>query len=129
MEGPKSQMNIDAAVPFVARFRKLLSSPAPPGPEHRYDSIQQIWVCAHTGEPLVLLPTRQDVPVLAASNFGETTLTKTMEGSDQSEGRVDTECDPLQLLGYRGVSASQFGETSLTESREGVDQAERAVGE
>jgi hypothetical protein len=85
----------------------------------------QIWVCARTGEPLVLLRTQQDGRTLAASEFGETTLTKTVEGADQSEGRVDAS---FASSGYRGVSASQFGETTLTESGEGADQAERTVG-
>jgi hypothetical protein len=118
-------MNNEAPVPFVARSRKLLSTPAPAGPEHRYDSNMQIWVCARTGEPLVLLRTQQDGRTLAASEFGETTLTKTVEGADQSEGRVDAS---FASSGYRGVSASQFGETTLTESGEGADQAERTVG-
>lgn len=120
------QMNSDAPVPFVARCRKLLTTPTPPGSEHQYDSSKQIWVCARTGVPLVLLHAQQDVSSLAASEFGETTLTKTAEGVDQSEGRLDADC-PSVSLHYRGVMASPFGETTLTETGEGADQAERIV--
>ena len=118
-------MNNEAPIPFVARSRKMLTTPAPAGPEHRYDSNMQIWVCARTGEPLVLLRRHQDAQTLAASEFGETTLTKTVEGVDQSEARVDAD---ITSSGYRGVSASEFGETTLTETGEGTDQTERTVG-
>jgi len=45
-----------------------------------------------------------------ASQFGETTLTRTREGADQTE---DT-----------SLEGSQFGETTLTNTQEGADLTE-----
>jgi hypothetical protein len=47
---------------------------------------------------------------LGASAFGETTLTRTREGSDETEG----------------LRHSDFGETTLKETREGADQPDFA---
>jgi hypothetical protein len=52
-------------------------------------------------------------------------MTKTVEGADQSEGRVDADFASSQS--YGALAASPFGETALTESGEGADQAERVV--
>ena len=47
------------------------------------------------------------------TQFGETTLTETREGVDQTEGNT--------------LQASQLGETTLTKTREGADQSEGAA--
>ena len=122
-------MKSETHVPFVARSRKRLCAPAPAGPEHLYDGARQLWLCARTGDPLVLRHAQHSVALLAASEFGETSLTKTIEGTDQSEGRMDGDMVLPVPLGRSGLSASQFGETSFTETVEGTDQAERTVSE
>src|SRR5690606_18981920 len=97
--------------------------------EQVYDPERQLWVSLTTGEPIVLrtsphesefgetvvTATREgldqsEITGLSASEFGETTMTKTAEGQDQSE--------------VSAHMASEFGETTLTRSREGHDQAE-----
>lgn len=118
--------------PFVLLGRKKLPPESAPSPEHVYDDDRQLWIDKSSGLPLVLCmqthaqlspfgettmtETREGVDqtegaTLRGSQFGETTLTKTREGADQSEGAA--------LL-----RASQFGETINTRTREGVDQAE-----
>lgn len=122
-------MKREAHIPFVARFRKLLRAPAPVGPEHLYDSARQLWLCARTGYPLVLRHARHGVAVLAATEFGETSLTRTIEGTDQSEGHADRGFASAASLGRSRLSASQFGETSFTETVEGTDHAETTASE
>jgi hypothetical protein len=53
---------------------------------------------------------QSEITLFEASQFGETTLTKTIEGVDQSE--------------LSDVLSSQFGETTFTRTREGADQDE-----
>ncbi len=71
----------------------------------RYDTNRQMWI-TRDGVPLV-----QVIAGSPASDFGETIVTKTTEGVDQTEGA--------------GI-ASDFGETIVTATREGVDQTESA---
>jgi hypothetical protein len=113
-------------ISFVARRRTPVQPCESAGPEHRYDPIQQLWVNAESGEVLVMQHVNGIRSHLAASDFGETTLTRTIEGADQSEGRVSDELTaPDTSFGARTISASPFGETSLTETSEGIDQSER----
>lgn len=126
-----SHMQSETGVPFVARHRKLLAASSVAGPDHRYDRLHQLWRCARTGEALVVRHAARGGASLAPSEFGETTLTKTVEGVDQSEGRIDGGCisaesDP-STRPY-GVVASEFGETCVTETGEGHDQSERTSG-
>jgi hypothetical protein len=124
-------MKNEAGVPFVARHRKLLTPSESAGPSHVYDGFRQLWVCAVSGEPLVVRHARQASLSLVPSEFGETAMTKTVEGIDQSEGRgVSGGCaDEASLpTRSRGLAASRFGETLLTMTAEGVDQSERATG-
>jgi hypothetical protein len=122
-------MKNESGVPFVARACKLLVEPEPAGPEHRYDGRRQLWLCASTNEPLVTLPKQCGTSRLDASNFGETMLTMTTEGADQSEGKIDTDFVVDLQREPPGISSSQFGETVLTKTQEGADQSERGVGE
>lgn len=71
-----------------------------------YDDKKQMWLEPISRIPLVESKKRR--PRKLASDFGETTMTKTNEGSDQSE----------VLL------SSDFGETVITETHEGTDQSE-----
>lgn len=93
--------------PFVLRSRLLLPSESAPKPWEVYDPDRQLWIDARSGEPLVGRSGFQDANDLSPSQFGETLLTQTVEGADQSE-----------------ISASPFGETSMTKTAEGADQTE-----
>jgi hypothetical protein len=76
-------MNNESGVPFVARHRALLTASQSAGPDEFYDGVLQLWICRRTSSPLVVSEFRS----LARSEFGETVITKTSEGTDQSEGR------------------------------------------
>lgn len=123
-------MKNEARVPFVARHRKLLAPSESSGPEHAYDGKWQLWVWAPSGEPLVTRHANRASPMVARSEFGETTLTKTIEGTDQVEGRGLSEASsnaapPLARI--RILGPSPFGETMVTETSEGTDQSERTT--
>lgn len=90
--------------PFILQGRKILEPETGPSVEHTYDRHLQLWVDRDSGTPVVSRLQNQ----IRASNFGETTITETREGADQSE--VTT------------LSASQFGETTMTKAPEGTDQ-------
>jgi hypothetical protein len=74
---------------------------------HVYDSQRQIWVDSRSGIPVVASA------VGGASRYGETTLSETREGVDQTE--------------VVSIHGSRFGETTLTKTMEGVDQGESAA--
>lgn len=93
-------------MPFVLLGRKKLPPESTPSPEHEYDRHRQLWIDRISGEPLVSRMHGHAQP----TQFGETTITETREGTDQSEGT--------------SLQASQFGETTLTKTREGADQSE-----
>lgn len=95
-------------MPFVLLGRKKLPPESAPSPEHVYDNDRQLWIDKSSGMPLVLCIQAHAQP----SPFGETTMTETREGVDQTEGTA--------------LRASQFGETTLTKTREGADQTEGA---
>ena len=92
--------------PFVLIGRKKLHSESGPSDDQVYDGNLQVWVDSISGVPLV---TQMQADV-QSSKFGETTMTKTPEGTDRPD--VAT------------IEASKFGETTLTETREGIDQPE-----
>ena len=100
--------------PYILLGRKKLPSESIPSPEHVYDERRQLWIDMNTGVPLVSCMRTQ------ASQFGETSMTETREGADQTEGAVHApeiegmvESDVLQ--------ASRFGETTMTKAPEGTD--------
>jgi hypothetical protein len=91
-------------VPFVLRGCTELPPEPAPHSHYVFDKWLQVWVNTKTSRPVVVeMQHRQ-------SEFGETLITATAEGVDQSEAT--------------GLDASEFGETSLTRSTEGVDQSE-----
>jgi len=114
-------------VPFVARQRTPLPATDSAGTTHHYHPLHQLWVSAKSGEPLVVGHVRSRHAPLARSEFGETSLTRTSEGADQSEAHNgQASCADTSLTDTRGkLLASQFGETLVTETSEGVDQSER----
>ena len=91
--------------PFILKGATKIPPETASPPEHVYDPQRQLWIDNRTGVPLVISSVRAN-----ASRFGETTLTATREGADQSE--------------TTSIHASQFGETILTRTREGADQSE-----
>jgi len=94
--------------PFVLRTRVALPVEPSPSGEHCYDYVRQIWINVTTGMPVV---TENDTQ--QASKFGETSITETREGADQSE--------------VSSINASRFGETSFTKTFEGHDQGESVL--
>jgi hypothetical protein len=126
--------NYESRVPFVARYRTRLPPSAAPSPQQKYDGARQLWLDVASGEPLVTHRIAQrSGAAVAASEFGETLLTKTSEGADQAEGRVEAAASQMASWHCTGPSvagalaASEFGETLQTESGEGQDQSERLV--
>lgn len=93
--------------PFVLLHRVTLPAEAPPGANDFYDPKLQIWIDIRSGLPLVQTLSRS-----ASTKFGETTLTESREGVDQSA--------------VFSITASTFGETTMTKSQEGVDQTGEA---
>ena len=94
--------------PYILRVCKSIPSEEPVLDEQYYDERIQCWIDSKSGEPVVTLQPG------SASKFGETTMTETREGADQSE--------------VASFAASQFGETTMTKTSEGVDQTEIADG-
>lgn len=92
------------ATPFLLRLRRQMPLDLAPAPHHQFDTLRQIWIDTTTDEPLV------SSLRATATQFGETTITETREGTDQP--------DAAHLLG------SPFGETTLTKTSEGSDQPE-----
>lgn len=119
--------------PFILKERRKLPSEKDPLDEYVYDQDRQVWVDPKSGTPAIdCLRARA-----SASQVGETTLTETREGVDQTEGAV-LEATPFgETLMTRtvegvdqseivGVQASPFGETTVTATLEGIDQTEIA---
>jgi len=120
--------------PFILKGRRKLPPESAPSSEELYDEHRQLWIDKDSGEPLVsclrtqaqssqfgetqITETREgvdqsEIAAFRASHFGETTITKTTEGIDHSE--------------IVALSASRFGETIVTATREGHDQREVTI--
>ena len=95
-------------VPFVLLARRALPRQAPPNPEIWFDEELQLWMSPATGRPLV---SDYAAPADNSSDLGETVMTRTREGADQTEG----------------VRGSDLGETIVTKTQEGIDTTERAA--
>jgi hypothetical protein len=93
--------------PFILRAAKQIPAELGPAANQAYDAEKQIWIDTNTGEAVV---SQELADPIGASRFGETTITETREGADQTE--------------VAGIQASRFGETSMTKSMEGTDQGE-----
>ena len=119
--------------PYILLGRKKLPPESAPSPEQVYDELQQLWIDKNSGMPLVSCMRTHAQP----TQFGETTLTETREGADQTEGAVQASefGETIQTRTREGVDqtegatiqASQLGETTLTKTREGADQSEGAT--
>lgn len=98
-------MDASRGQPFVLKSRKPI-----PGrvrdPSRVFDPKRQLWILRDSGLPVVAERARPHGS--RQSDWGETVMTKTSEGIDQSEG----------------THASDWGETIMTETSEGVDQSE-----
>jgi len=120
--------------PYILLGRKKLPPECAPSPEHVYDEHWQIWIHKNSGMPLVCCLRTHAQP----TQFGETTITATREGVDQTEGaalQVSEFGETIQTRTHEGMDqtegtalqASQLGETTLTKTREVVDQTEGAT--
>jgi hypothetical protein len=118
--------------PFVLKGRKKLPPETEPSPEQSYDRKLQLWISRTSGLPLVVEMRQQ----LRALQFGETKLTETREGADQSElasieptkfgeTTVTATVEGVDQPDIAAFQASEFGETTITKTLEGVDQPER----
>ncbi len=95
--------------PFILQGRTKLPPEAEPSDRETYDRYLQIWIDKETACPLV----ESVRTTIHSSQFGETTLTETREGTDQTE--------------FITPQASPFGETMMTKTVEGADQFEVAT--
>ena len=94
-----------------------------------YDNDRQIWVDKQTKQPFVETFNNQK-----CSNYGETIITKTNEGVDQSEVLSSSDLgETISTATNEGIdqreivnqdSSTDFGETIITRTSEGVDQRE-----
>lgn len=91
--------------PFILQGATRVPPEQAPSSDQIYDPQLQIWMDRRTGVPVINSSVHVD-----ASRFGETSVTETQEGADQSE--------------VQPFRASSFGETTLTKTAEGVDQIE-----
>jgi len=104
----RSVVKLTAMSAFILAGRKKLLPEPVPSPSEHYDPMMQLWIDSASGTPLI--ETFGDSP--SASKYGETTMTETREGADQSESTIH---------------ASSYGETTITKTREGADQSEATV--
>jgi hypothetical protein len=120
--------------PFILLGRKKLPPESPPSDEQVYDEYQQLWVNKNSGLPVIISLRTQ----LQSSFLGETTLTETREGADQTElanvlgspfgeTTVSKTMEGVDQMEIFDLSASQFGETTMSTTAEGADQSERTV--
>jgi len=105
--GGCQMLNENGIEAFVLRTREPLNAQIDRHENTQYDNRLQIWMNQETGRPLVL-QSIENSQEKRCSDFGETIITRTLEGADQPEV----------------IRSSEFGETLITETREGVDQAE-----
>ena len=88
--------------PYALKERSLVEGGGLSISGATYDSLRQMWIHEETGRPWV-----EWAQESAPSPYGETAITETHEGVDQSE-----------------VVSSQIGETAFTRTHEGADQSE-----
>jgi hypothetical protein len=91
--------------PFILKGATKIPSETDTLSEHVYDRQLQVWIDSRSGVPVVVSSMGAD-----ASRYGETTVTETREGADQTE--------------VASIHASRFGETTITKTMEGTDQGE-----
>ena len=91
--------------PFILKGATKIPAEAKRPSEHVYDPQRQLWIDNRTGVPVVTSSVGSN-----ASRFGETAITATREGADQSE--------------IASIHASTYGETTVTRTSEGADQTE-----
>lgn len=115
--------------PYILLGRKELPREDSPSLDDVYDEHRQLWIDKISGLPLVSYMQNR----VQATQFGETTFTRTREGADQTEGvhrsrfgettQTHT-AEGIDQTEITGIQASQFGETIATKTREGMDQSE-----
>jgi hypothetical protein len=116
--------------PYILLGRKELPSENSPSPDEVYDESRQLWADKESGLPLVSSMQNH----AQATQFGETTFTRTREGADQTEGGVHRSrfgettqthtVEGIDQTEVTAIQASQWGETIITKTREAMDQSE-----
>jgi hypothetical protein len=130
----KAERERARSIPFVLRHLTALPAAPAPGPAQEYDPLRQLWISVESGRPLVIehAEERATARAIRNSQFGETVMTKTQEGTDQTEAadasRFGETSNTRTAEGTdrSEVSASKFGETVITSTSEGHDQSECA---
>ena len=102
----KEHRQWSTVLPYVLRETCQIPEGSDPS-NASYCPDQQLWICNDTHRPWVSLAIDQP----GASDYGETPITETREGVDQSEGS-------------NHLYGSDYGETIQTKTHEGVDQTE-----
>lgn len=121
--------------PVILKGLVPIARESAPTSDDVYDEVRQAWIHRKTGRLLVeefTQPSGQTTgPV--QSKFGETISTRTMEGTDQTEGSrfgetIITETREGTDQSEIASAISRFGETIKTSTQEGTDQPERSAG-
>lgn len=116
--------------PFILDGAIAIPSDENPSQSYIYDMDLQLWVDKENMTPLIDSYTAGE-----ATLYGETILTDTVEGADQSEiaSTIPTSRDCLADTFLNNHTApekktlsrpTQFGETLITKTAEGVDTSE-----
>lgn len=119
--------------PFILNGRKKLPPEPAVSSEEEYDQQRQLWIDRKSQEPLVCRIHSE----IEASQYGETSLTDTREGADQSESAFQMSSygettmtktrEGADMTEASAWDASSYGETIKTATREGADQPDRAI--
>lgn len=73
------------SAPFVFRDADRLPSAGPSDRDRSYDPERQLWIDDESGEAWVLRQAQLQQDARARTQYGETLITQTTEGSDKSE--------------------------------------------
>lgn len=122
------------SIPFVLASRKRLPESIPQPSSAWYDVTRGLWFDEGSDRPLICT-----LGGNGPTKFGETLITDSFEGADQSESSavlsVSTHGETLMTRTVEGADhpecgdflrASDFGETLMTKTMEGSDQRELA---
>lgn len=92
---------------LLFKFKKTIPNHVATPENAEWSTKLQLWVDSISKAPLVNRYRRS-----SSTNYGETVLTETNEGVDQSEI----------------IAGTKFGETVVTNTIEGIDQSESSMG-
>lgn len=120
----------EQSTPFVFRDADRLPTSEALDRGRSYDPKRQLWIDDETGEAWVLYQARLQQGDRSRTRYGETLITQTTEGIDESEGVQATEVGETMITRTserpdesEAVGASEFGETLITKTSEEPDQS------